>query len=434
MVRTAILFCLFVFLAKNLPAQFSASGANGKAFDYTTNLNGTGLEHIYVFNGLTGATLNYTTSSANVVTFYRYTTGLDDKQPIPSSDITWNSSNNQTIYTIANLQDTKGYVAEINGGEANIVGILDYSLHKPQLNGITVSDTDDKCTSIRLLIEKSDNLMFNTPSGRMLQLTRLYDLQYETLDASTKDFSPITNKFESIRIGSEQTVDAPLTDTKFTITGDQFAKYFGQPISLESSLYTAIAVKGFIETEQLSTNTDAEPEELGGSAPVEIKFSGYSNEPVALYYTWFIYNLKNENDLVARYTDKNIAYTFREAGDYKVTLEVANRSSTCPDTTSVNFSIAESKLEVPNYFSPGQNGETTKEFRVSYKSLTKFKCTIFNRWGNKIYEWTDPSKGWDGRYKGSYVSTGVYFYVIIAEGADGKKYKKSGDINILRSK
>ena len=35
---------------------------------------------------------------------------------------------------------------------------------------------------------------------------------------------------------------------------------------------------------------------------------------------------------------------------------------------------------------------------------------------------------------GKYVAPGVYFYVIEAEGSDGKKYKKKGDINILRPK
>lgn len=433
MIRTVVI-CLIILLTENMSAQFSVPTGN-TVFDYTSNLSGTDIDHIYIYNKLPGSTLSYSTSSANLVTFYKYTNSFADKQPIATSDITWRNSNNQTIYSIANLENGKGYIAEVNGNTAEIAGVIDYNLHKPQLNAISVSEADDKCSSIKLQIDKDDNLFFNTPAGKALQITRLYDLEYETLDASTKEFTPMANKFESIRIGSDLTVDAPLIDTKFTISGDQFAKHFGQPISLESDTYTAIAVKGYIETEQTSVNTDNElSEELGGSAPVEIKFYGYANEPVTLYYTWFIYNLKNPNDLVARYTDKNISYTFRESGEYKIVLEVANRSSSCPDTTSINFNIDESKLEIPNYFSPGKDGETTKEFRVYYKSLVKFKCSIFNRWGNKIYEWTDPSKGWDGKYKGSYVSTGVYFYVITAEGSDGRKYKKGGDINILRSK
>lgn len=433
--RISIFIGLFILFSKNIAAQFSATGGNKTPFDYTTNLSGTDINNIYVFDGLTGATLNYTTNSGNIITFYKYSSSLSDKIQISSSDITWNSNNNQTIYTISNIEDQKGYIAEINGSITHIAGVVNYNLHKPQLNSIVAIEAEDKCSSLRLSIDKSDNLLFNTPSGRVLQITRLYDLQYETLDASNKDFSPITNKIESIRIGTQETVDAPLTDTKFIITGDQFAKHFGQPISIESNIYTAVAIKGFIEAEQISNNTNNEnSEELGGSAPVEIKFHAYANEPATMYYTWFISNLKNPNNLVARYTDKDISYTFKESGEYKILLEVANRSSSCPDTTSINFSIAESQLEIPNYFAPGQNGETTKEFRVFYKSLIKFKCSIFNRWGNKIYEWTDPAKGWDGKYKGSYVSTGVYFYIITAEGSDGKKYKKGGDINVLRTK
>ena len=57
----------------------------------------------------------------------------------------------------------------------------------------------------------------------------------------------------------------------------------------------------------------------------------------------------------------------------------------------------------------------------------------FDRYGNKMIEFDDPSKGWDGKYKGKYVKPGVYYYVIEAKGADGKEYKKKGDINILRS-
>ncbi len=47
---------------------------------------------------------------------------------------------------------------------------------------------------------------------------------------------------------------------------------------------------------------------------------------------------------------------------------------------------------------------------------------------------TNPSQGWDGRYKGKLVPAGVYYYVIKARGTDGKEYKKSGDINIIKYK
>lgn len=172
-----------------------------------------------------------------------------------------------------------------------------------------------------------------------------------------------------------------------------------------------------------------------GSAPVIVSFYGSSDSPATIYYTWFIYNKKDLQNPITRYTDKDIyRYSFDQTGDFLVVLETASLNSTCVDTTSVSVKVTESDLDVPNYFTPDGTPGVNDEFRVAYKSLVKFKCTIFNRWGTKLYQWTDPAKGWDGKYNGKYVNTGVYFYVIEAEGSDGVKYKKGGDINILRKR
>ena len=64
----------------------------------------------------------------------------------------------------------------------------------------------------------------------------------------------------------------------------------------------------------------------------------------------------------------------------------------------------------------------------------EFECWIFDRYGTQLYHFSDPEGGWDGKYRGKIVSPGVYYYVIKAKGADGKEYKRSGDINIIRSK
>ena len=85
----------------------------------------------------------------------------------------------------------------------------------------------------------------------------------------------------------------------------------------------------------------------------------------------------------------------------------------------------------PNAFSPNGDGRND-EWKVSYQSIVSFECHIFNRWGQKMCSFTNPADGWDGKYKGKTVPTGVYFYVIKAKGADGKDYKLSGDINILQ--
>ena len=102
------------------------------------------------------------------------------------------------------------------------------------------------------------------------------------------------------------------------------------------------------------------------------------------------------------------------------------------DTYTV--AIGESRLECPNAFSPGTSEGVNDEWKVSYRSIISFDCQIFNRWGQKMATLTDPSQGWDGKYNGKFVKSGVYFYVIKATGSDGKEYKLSGDINIISSR
>lgn len=86
---------------------------------------------------------------------------------------------------------------------------------------------------------------------------------------------------------------------------------------------------------------------------------------------------------------------------------------------------------MPNAFSPNGDG-VNDEWKVAYRSLLEFNCWIFDRQGHQIYNLTSPDQGWDGKIGNKTVESGVFYYVIEAVGADGKKYKKSGDINVVK--
>ncbi len=134
-----------------------------------------------------------------------------------------------------------------------------------------------------------------------------------------------------------------------------------------------------------------------------------------------------------RIQELEVTHTFRDYGTNYVRFVAGNDSGSC-DYISETYEvyIGESRLECPNAFSPGATEGTNDEWKVSYKSIIEFDCHIFNRWGLEMAHLTDPSQGWDGRYKGKLVPSGVYYYVIKAKGSDGQDYKLSGDINILK--
>ena len=67
-------------------------------------------------------------------------------------------------------------------------------------------------------------------------------------------------------------------------------------------------------------------------------------------------------------------------------------------------------------------------FRIDLPGLESFSGVIFNRWGKKMYEWTDPSNGWDGKN----CKDGVYYYVIKGKGVDGQDYNEQGHITLAR--
>jgi hypothetical protein len=104
------------------------------------------------------------------------------------------------------------------------------------------------------------------------------------------------------------------------------------------------------------------------------------------------------------------------------------------------------KLELPNVFSPHSNIEKNTRFYFledsKPKSIQYFSIKIYNRWGNKVYEYEDndgswqesgkSNPGWDGTTRvGTQAKAGVYYYTILAKGWDGRDFKVGGFVHIF---
>lgn len=108
--------------------------------------------------------------------------------------------------------------------------------------------------------------------------------------------------------------------------------------------------------------------------------------------------------------------------------EVADNDSVASDSTVVLTST----LIMPNAFSPNNDKINDVYMVKSYQNIVEFHAYIFNRWGQKLYEWTDLEGGWDGTYRGNDVKQGTYFVLVKAKGADGQTYNIRKDVNLLR--
>jgi gliding motility-associated-like protein len=78
-------------------------------------------------------------------------------------------------------------------------------------------------------------------------------------------------------------------------------------------------------------------------------------------------------------------------------------------------------LYISSAFSP--NGDNINDFYETFDNhIGSYSITIFNRWGEVIFQSTDKKVFWDGYYKGELMSVGVYPYIIKYEG-DTDTYK-----------
>ena len=87
---------------------------------------------------------------------------------------------------------------------------------------------------------------------------------------------------------------------------------------------------------------------------------------------------------------------------------------------------------VPSEYTP--NGDGINDFFVfTSRNMVKFEGQIIDRTGNIIYVCNLPGGKWDGKNKnGDEVKEGIYYYIIDAEGKDGKTYRNKGAIKLTR--
>lgn len=188
----------------------------------------------------------------------------------------------------------------------------------------------------------------------------------------------------------------------------------------------------YIDDEGNETETSTD---FAGQAPLDVTFRANPEnmEGHNPTYEWHFKKEGEENELMVRY-EEDTQYTFTESGTMRVTLKVKlSGEDTELDSTVIRITVSESKLIFPNAFSPNGDEYNPTFKPKEYQSLVEFHAYIFNRWGQKLYEWTDPAEdGWDGTYNGKPVKDGVYFLLCRAKGSDGRKYNIRKDVNLLR--
>lgn len=101
------------------------------------------------------------------------------------------------------------------------------------------------------------------------------------------------------------------------------------------------------------------------------------------------------------------------------------------DSVIVPLDPESEHLFVPNAFSPNGDGNNDMLY-VYINSSAEMEFTVYDRWGQKVFETTNYTKGWDGTCNGRLVNSGVYAYKLKSKFVDKPEILTGGNITLVR--
>ncbi len=168
------------------------------------------------------------------------------------------------------------------------------------------------------------------------------------------------------------------------------------------------------------------------SAGIDVTITAGSNTTLnatgnVTSYTWSpaggLSNINLSNPIANPNTTTTYFVTGRDNNNCiassSVTVFVTNVEIPCGDTF------------VPTAFSPNNDGENELEC-VMGTCIDVLNFSIYDRWGEKVFETKDQTQCWDGQLLGKLMDSGVFVYHLTATLKNGDKINKKGNINLIR--
>jgi gliding motility-associated-like protein len=142
-------------------------------------------------------------------------------------------------------------------------------------------------------------------------------------------------------------------------------------------------------------------------------------------------------------TEKNPIHTFigqgindlPAPGKYKVEL-YAYVNQDCWDSTSTTITIDDEQIYyIPNTFTPNGD-EKNNVFQPVFTSgfdAQNYHFSIFDRWGELVFESNNPTIGWDGTYGNKIVMNGTFTWKLqFKEKMTEKEHYLTGHVNLIK--
>jgi gliding motility-associated-like protein len=124
--------------------------------------------------------------------------------------------------------------------------------------------------------------------------------------------------------------------------------------------------------------------------------------------------------------------TYADTGVFHITLTAVNRLG-CDSVITKSIRVLDVyKALIPNAFSPDQN-QVNDLWLPVIRAVKQYKLSVYNRWGELVFESNDISKGWDGMtVRQQPAPEGVYIYQISVIDIHNKSWSEKGSLSLFR--
>jgi gliding motility-associated-like protein len=113
-------------------------------------------------------------------------------------------------------------------------------------------------------------------------------------------------------------------------------------------------------------------------------------------------------------------------------LMCASTSTSNVIKLKIDYASCPSKFFMPTGFTPNGDGLNDILKPTVDGKLVNFRLSIFNRWGQKIFESIDINKGWDGKFSGTQTDSNVFVWVCSYQFEGQPSESKKGTFVLIR--
>jgi|688.fasta_scaffold32444_11 gliding motility-associated-like protein len=148
----------------------------------------------------------------------------------------------------------------------------------------------------------------------------------------------------------------------------------------------------------------------------------------------YYWEIKLNNWPIFSFTGKEMTYTFKDVGDYKIILFSENTLSCRSEPEIYDVKVINCRIPIitiPNAFTPNSNNLNDIWQPIS-SYMAEIKIFVYNKWGGLVFATENFNDFWDGKLNGDDCPSGVYVYYVEYKTIKGFNGYKRGTVTLYR--